>query len=136
MDVDYSRKPTQTLRSIKLAGTLVILLITLTAIILVVEDSRINAKVYELVNRLMNDSDQTPTQFNSSACILSDHFDLTDGVWLTVCRLDEVSIIDIRRFIGGEASILGIPLSLKQWESLKLTMDEIDVAVTSTKNYI
>ena len=72
---------------------------------------------------------------NETACIYVKRYNLGDHVYLTVCNLNGEILIDIRQFFNQSASIRGIPLNLKQWNSLKQMSQMIDSAVSEARTY-
>ena len=64
---------------------------------------------------------------NQSTCTSIKQVSLTQNVYLTVCKRNKYITLDIRKFINGNASIIGIPLNLLQWTTLKHYMSRIDI---------
>lgn len=66
---------------------------------------------------------------NDSACTYVKQFDLPEYYVVTVCTYEERVRVDVRKFIGGQPTILGYFLSTEQWNHLKRLTSRIDSAI-------
>jgi len=53
-------------------------------------------------------------------------FPLENNVYVTVCSVDKHTVIDIRKFVNGNASITGIQLQVSQWRNLESLYKKIN----------
>ena len=58
-------------------------------------------------------------KLNASACLFNKQFRLLDNIYATVCNQDGYVFLDVRKFVNGTPTIIGVDLSLMQWLSLK-----------------
>ncbi|OOZ21251.1 hypothetical protein BOW31_12875 [Solemya velum gill symbiont] len=72
---------------------------------------------------------------NRTLCTYVKQYHLRGGTYVTVCNHSGEMILDVRRFVNGTATILGIPLTLRQWLILKQLTPEIDRAVGEARTY-
>lgn len=72
---------------------------------------------------------------SETACVYVKQYNLRENTYVTVCNREGEVFIDIRRFLNGTATILGIPLSLHQWLTLKQVTPLIDRAITEARTY-
>ena len=54
---------------------------------------------------------RTMENWNHSMCMNVKPFDLTQNVYLTVCKQPRYTLIDIRKFVNGTTTILSIHLN-------------------------
>lgn len=62
-------------------------------------------------------------------CPYTDQFPLTNDVYVSICSLNQNSLIDIRRFKNGLPTIEGIQMSKMQWQYLKASAGHIDSSI-------
>ena len=67
-------------------------------------------------------------KLNASACLFNKQFRLLDNIYVTVCNQDRYVFLDVRKFVNGTPTIIGVDLSLMQWLSLKQLTSNIDTA--------
>ena len=72
---------------------------------------------------------------NQTACVYVKQFSLQENLYATICNVDGTILVDLRHFLNGSATILGIPLHLKQWLSLKQMSSSIDTAIDEARTY-
>jgi hypothetical protein len=65
----------------------------------------------------------------SPMCPYVDQFPLTNDVYVSICSLNQNSLIDFRRFKDGLPTIEGIQLSRMQWQYLKTSVGHIDSSI-------
>ena len=54
-------------------------------------------------------------KLNASACLFNKQFRLFDNIYATVCNQDGYVFLDVRKFVNGIPTIIGVDLSLMQW---------------------
>lgn len=72
---------------------------------------------------------------NKTECVYVKQFYLQDRLYATVCNQDGYVFVDIRHFVNGTATIIGVDLSLLQWLTLKQLTPSIDTAVSEARTY-
>jgi hypothetical protein len=72
---------------------------------------------------------------NRTACVFVKQFYLQDRLYATVCNQNGYVFVDLRQFINGSATIIGVDLAQIQWLSLKQQMAGIDTAITEARTY-
>lgn len=72
---------------------------------------------------------------NKTECLYVKQFYLQESLYATVCNQAGYVFLDIRKFVNGTATIIGVDLSLLQWLSLKQLSSSIDIAVTEARTY-
>lgn len=72
---------------------------------------------------------------NRTACVFVKQYHLGGSTYATVCNRYGDVIVDIRRVLNGTATIVGIPLELRQWITLKGTSKRIDEAISEARTY-
>lgn len=77
----------------------------------------------------------TPIDANQTACLYVKQFTLARNMRVTVCNQHSEIIVDIRRFINGTSTIIGIPLHLHQWLTLKQLTPLIDRAIAEARTF-
>lgn len=79
---------------------------------------------------------ESGSDMNHTACIYVKQFVIGGNVRVTVCnRGSNTIVVDVRRFINGTSTILGIPIDVQQWRRLKQTVPLIDKAIDDAKTY-
>ena len=71
---------------------------------------------------------QSP-QLNSSLCSYIETFRLPSDYFLTVCKYQSSTIIDIRQFLNNKPSIRGISLTSNQWTYIQSIRQHITRAL-------
>ena len=71
---------------------------------------------------------------NQTACSYLKQFDLNDNVILSVCHRDGEISVDIRLFLNQTATIRGIPLNLRQWNTLQRVSNSVNGAIEEAKD--
>lgn len=74
-------------------------------------------------------------ELNKTACVYVKQFYLQDQIYATVCNQNGYVFVDIRQFINGTATIIGVDLNLRQWLTLKQHTRTIDVAIAEARTY-
>lgn len=69
------------------------------------------------------EANKTPSLIGS-ACQFMKQLPIQENVYVTVCNQMSHSTIDIRKFIGRNATAVGIQLTEKQWIDLQLTVND------------
>lgn len=117
---------------IKMTG-LVVLLSLISATLVMTNSVYQMEKVYnkssdcnELLTKLTYDSND---QGNNTLCDYLKDFKLPEEYYVTVCRYQQVTNIDFRKFINGKPTIQGLYLNLRQWNYLKRLYKYIDMAI-------
>ena len=78
----------------------------------------------------MNSEQVVKPNLNQTMCQeYIQQFLLTNSVYVTVCNINGYVFLDIRKFINGNATIIGISLNVDQWMDIKRLMLKIDIAV-------
>ncbi len=72
---------------------------------------------------------------HQSACVFVKQYHLGGSTYATVCNRNGDVVVDIRRIVNGTASIIGIPLELRQWLTLKGSSKRIDEAISEARTY-
>jgi hypothetical protein len=72
---------------------------------------------------------------NQTGCVFVKQYRLGGTTYATVCNRNGELIVDIRKILNGTASIVGIPLELRQWLNLKRTTKLIDTAISEGRTY-
>ena len=72
---------------------------------------------------------------NQSACVYVKQYSLRSNTFATVCNIDGQVFMDIRRFVNGSATQIGIQLSMTQWLSLKQMTPQIDQGIAEARTY-
>lgn len=72
---------------------------------------------------------------NKTACVYVKQFYLQQRLYATVCNQDGYVFVDIRQFVNGTATIIGVDLSLLQWLTLKQLSPSIDIAISEARTY-
>lgn len=72
---------------------------------------------------------------NQTGCVYVKQFYLHENIYATVCNRDGYVFLDIRHFINGTATIIGVDLSLSQWLTLKQLTTSIDTAIAEARVY-
>lgn len=67
----------------------------------------------------------------SAVCDYTIQYDLQDDIRLTVCKLETVFLIDIRKFVNDTATIKGIQLRSQQWIRLKRFIPYVDSTISN-----
>lgn len=87
-------------------------------------------------NRLPLENQHSPNQdLNQTACVYVEKFYLRGNQYMTVCNQQGYVETDIRKFINGSATIIGVNLNLQQWNTLKQYSGSIDTAITEARTY-
>jgi len=66
-------------------------------------------------------------------CSIEQKYALTEEVYLTVCSMRNVSVIEMRKFYNGQPTSDGLFLSLVQWTFLKRLVPFVDKALHIAK---
>ena len=74
-------------------------------------------------------------KLNASACLFNKQFRLLDNIYATVCNQDGYVSLDVRKFVNGTPTIIGVDLSLMQWLSLKQLTSIIDTAISEARTF-
>lgn len=80
-------------------------------------------------------SEEMKPQVNVSACVFTKHYHLQDNIYATVCNLDGYVFLDVRQFVNGTATVIGVDLSLTQWLTLKQLTPNIDSFLAKAQTY-
>ena len=72
---------------------------------------------------------------NQTACSYLKQFDLNDNVILSVCHRDGEISVDIHLFLNQTATIRGILLNLRQWNTLQRVSNSVNGAIEEAKDY-
>ena len=72
---------------------------------------------------------------NQSACVYVKQYYLRGNTYATVCNMNGQIVMDIRRFINGSTTLIGIQLNLNQWLSLKQMTPQIDIGIAEARTY-
>ena len=72
---------------------------------------------------------------NQTACVYVKQYPVRFNTYATVCNRDGHVFVDLRRFVNGSATLLGIQLELTQWNSLKQMMSLIDEGLSEARSY-
>ena len=72
---------------------------------------------------------------NQTACVYVKQYSLRHNTFATVCNMDGQVFMDIRRFVNGSATHIGIQLSMTQWLSLKQITPQIDQGIREARTY-
>lgn len=76
-----------------------------------------------------------PIDLNHTACLYVKQYHLQGNVYGTLCNQNGLIFLDIRRFLNGTATPIGIQLELHQWLTLKQLTPLIDEAISEARNY-
>ena len=74
-------------------------------------------------------------KLNASAYLFHKQFRLLDNIYATVCNRDGYVFLDVRKFVNGTPTIIGVDLSLMQWLSLKQLTSNIDTAISKARAF-
>ena len=80
------------------------------------------------------DSIVTP-DVNQTDCIYVKQYHLQHNTYATVCNMNGHILVDLRRYINGTATVIGMQLELNQWLTLKQTIPSIDKAIEEARAY-
>ena len=72
---------------------------------------------------------------NETTCVYIKQFDLSDGLYATVCNHGGFIFLDIRRFLNNTATIKGVHLTLAQWARLKQYSNAISESVSEARTF-
>ncbi len=72
---------------------------------------------------------------NQTGCVFVKQFRLGGSTYATVCNANGNVFVDIRRFLNGTATLVGIQLELRQWLTIKQTTKLIDTAISEARTY-
>ena len=72
---------------------------------------------------------------NDTACVYIKQFDLSEGLFATVCNIDGDIFLDIRQFLNTTATIKGVHLSLLQWSKLIRYSGTISRSITEARTF-
>lgn len=72
---------------------------------------------------------------NKTACVYVKQFYLQERLYATVCNQDGYVFVDIRQFVNGSATILGVDLNHLQWLTLRQHINAIDNAISEARTY-
>lgn len=112
------------LNIIKWVGVLLILSTCTVPVIIMVSTTHCPPKDYEVKPNL-----------NQTACVYVKQYHLRHNTYATVCNLDGHIFVDIRRFINGTGSAIGIQLESNQWLRLKQMTPSIDQGISEARTY-
>ncbi|OOZ35901.1 hypothetical protein BOW52_11060 [Solemya elarraichensis gill symbiont] len=71
---------------------------------------------------------------NNSLCTYARQYALSNNYFVTVCRYHGIVRIDVRLFLNGIATIRGIFLNNKQWNSLWRLRSQINGDITEARD--
>ena len=71
----------------------------------------------------------------NASCTYVKRFDITKGVWLTVCNKNGTIFLDIRQYVNDTSTAHGIQLDIQQWLTLKQLIPVTDEAVEEARTY-
>ncbi|MES9880678.1 MAG: hypothetical protein ABW185_07335 [Sedimenticola sp.] len=80
-------------------------------------------------------SSEIDVEANQTACMYVKQFALSRNMRVTVCNQGSEIIVDMRRFINGTSTIIGLPLQLRQWSKLKQLTPLIDRAIFEARTF-
>ncbi len=66
---------------------------------------------------------------NLTSCGFAKQYSLGGNTHATACVQNGDAIVDIRKFLNGTATIIGISLDLRQWRTLKRLTSLIDIGI-------
>ncbi len=72
---------------------------------------------------------------NLTSCVFVKQYNLGGNTYATVCNRNGDVIVDIRKFVNGTATTIGIPLELRQWLTLKRMTTRIFTAISEARTY-
>ena len=122
----------QHLNIVKLVGVIFILLSTCIIPPLVL----VNTVCRERRARNSEISQPAPSaDINQTACVFVKQFSLGVNTYITICNLQSEIIVDIRRFINGTSTIIGITIDLQQWLTLKQITPLVDRAIYEARTF-
>lgn len=76
-----------------------------------------------------------PIDLNHTSCLYVKQYHLQENVYGTLCNQNGLIFLDIRRFLNGTATPIGIQLELQQWLALKQLTPLIDEAISEARTY-
>ena len=114
---------------IKWIGVFLVLSVcALPGIIIIVTSSGHNLPpYYDHTREVMPDT-------NQSACVFVKQFHLLYRTYATVCNIDGYVFLDLRQFVNGSQTIIGIALESNQWTRLKQLIPSIDEGFLEARN--
>ena len=96
-------------KTAKYLGLITITALALTTTVFLGKDVAQGTKLLKILQSALE------TQTNTTLCDSNITVDLTGNVFLTKCKVGEEISYDIRKFIRGQPSAIGINLSKFQW---------------------
>ncbi len=114
------------LNVLKLTGVVVLLALMTATLALITNPCTYSSDCIELKT--------SEVPMNTSLCSYAKQFPLPKDYIVTVCTYQERVRIDVRRFIGDRATILGYFLNTEQWNHLKQLIPKIDQAIREATN--
>lgn len=72
---------------------------------------------------------------NQTACVYVKQYHLRHNTYATVCNLNGYVFVDLRRYLNGTATAIGIQLELSQWITLKQMTRSIDQGINEARTY-
>ena len=105
-------------------STSVVIFITITTLTLSISFSQVRKNV---------SSNNTVQRMNLTECKKAEGLSLSKYVKVSACLYQNRPVVDIRTFINGKATIIGVGLTLNEWNRLKSNIHVIDDTLKSRK---
>lgn len=77
-------------------------------------------------------TESTP-DLNETLCDYIKQYALPNDYYITVCSYQGLVKLDVRKFIGREATIKGIAMNVDQWNYLQRLVPRINSAITDAR---